>query len=92
MPEADIERYVEARYPRPEPPEIWPENAPHLAAFVALSGSRASGFGVGPIPVSEIGAYWDRAGVGDFETFLGRVQAADDAFLRVHRDTKGRPR
>jgi hypothetical protein len=92
MPEEEIERVVTARAQAHAPiePDVWPENEPYIKAFLVLSPSRQVGFGVGAIPVSEVGAYWDRCGWDDFETFLGRIRAADDEFLKVVRERKGK--
>lgn len=89
MPEDEIERVLEARHPRAEPPELWSENEPYLTAFLDLSPARTVTFGgVGYIPVSEIRAYWRELGSDDFETFLRRIRAADDAFLKATRKKK----
>lgn len=80
VPEAEIERVLGDEY-LPEPPEWGGETAEDLRDFLELSPSRNVGFGVGPIPVSEIGAYWDRMGVEPFETFLRKMRVADNEYL-----------
>jgi hypothetical protein len=63
-------------------PELWDENLFYVRAFHDLSGSRSSGFGAGPIPVSEVAAYAAAMDCMDvFESLLTRIRAADDAFL-----------
>lgn len=88
VPEADIEAAVGAHAVVPEPPELDPDNGPVLAAFHALSASRQMGFSVGPIPVSEIAAWCALMEVDDREAFVGRIRAADAAWLTWQRKQK----
>lgn len=89
VPESEIDLITLREAVEPEP-EIDPDNIPYRRAFMDLTSSRNMGFSVGSIPVSEIGAYWDRAGVDDFETFLRRIRAADNAFMKWLRESKGK--
>ena len=89
--DSDIAKLIGTSGAPPEP-ELDAENAPYFRAFFDLSPSRATGFSVGTIPVTEVAAYWDRAGVDDFLTFLRRIRAADEAFLAWHREREKKRR
>lgn len=53
-------------------------------AFTTLSRSRQMGFGVGPIPLTEIKAYFDLVGIEDVESrcyYLDLIQIMDSHWL-----------
>lgn len=64
--------------------EIWEVEC--VEAFYRLSSSRASGFGVGSIPLSEITNYADKPyfNIVDPEAFIYVIQAADNAYIDEH--------
>lgn len=50
------------------------------------------GFGLGPIPLSEISNLWDRIGLGEWEDFVDIIQATDSHFiLTYNNDPKNKP-
>ena len=63
-------------------PELWPECAPYLEAFFALSPARPFSMGaIGYIPIGEMVAYATLAGIEDVETLFRHVRALDGVFV-----------
>lgn len=76
------------------------QNAPTLSdteafyaqAFLTLSNSRDTGFGVGPIKFSEIAAYLSVFEVPDVEAFIVLIQAMDMEYLELQVEKHGNTR
>lgn len=65
-------------------PRTWPHLEWVLEAFLDLTSSRQIGWGIGPIPVSEVTAYCDLVGMADPVSrieFLRLIRAMDNASL-----------
>lgn len=72
-------------------PELWPENLPWIAAFVALCPSRpVSLAGAGAIPLTEVAAYAALMGIADTETLTRRIRACDAVWLAWQRQQADR--
>ena len=60
----------------------------HWMAFARLSGDRAQGMGLGPIPWTAIDRYAERydviADADEYDRFVGLIRAIDRAFLDWH--------
>lgn len=73
-----------------EPP-LHDGGAPIFAAFLDLAPGRPSGFGDGPIPLTEIEAYvrlFGHPGCDDAREFLMLIRACDAAFLEARAETR----
>lgn len=75
-----------------DPSEVpFVKNAPTLTdveafyaeAFMTLSNSRDSGFGLGPLKISEIAAYLSIFPTWDTEAFVMLMQLMDEEFMEV---------
>lgn len=66
-------------------PELsfWLHN--YISAFSILSSSRpSSGFGISPIPLSEIKSYCDLYSIDDLDEFVKYIKSMDNVFLKFH--------
>jgi hypothetical protein len=63
--------------------ELWPVNRPAWLAWGQLSGSRAIGFGVGPIPLSEIVAWFALKRRPVSGRLVEKILAIDGEYLAV---------
>lgn len=62
-------------------PELWDECTQFWKAYQNLNGSRQIGMAAGPIPITEIQAYFELIQLRDVETrlvYLRMIQAVDD--------------
>ena len=66
-------------------PELESWEVEYVEYFYLLSSSRASGMGVGAIPLSEILMCCDFFGITPAEDFIRIMQTADSAYLEEHR-------
>ncbi len=59
----------------------------YIGAFSILSSSRpSSGFGVSPIPLSEIKNYCDICDIDDTQDFMKYIKSMDNVFLKFHNE------
>lgn len=61
--------------------DLWPENARAWIAFGQMSGGRSVGFGLGPIPLTEVRAWFELRGEPPDWWLIRKVQLIDRAFL-----------
>ena len=72
--------------PELEAPELEMWEVEYVEAFYRLTSSRATGFGIGAIPLSEITNYVEKPyfSITDPEAFIYVIQAADNAYISEH--------
>ena len=77
----------QADRPYESKPELYGDLAPIWDAFQALHPTRPVAMGAGPIPRSEVRAYFGIMGIADPEDrvfYLRMIRALDDAWLAWH--------
>lgn len=67
-----------------EMPEVFPDLEYVVEAFSALTSSRQVGFGLAPIPLTEIKTYVEMFDIpDDLDTFLRLLRALDNEYLET---------
>ena len=74
--------------PEIEEPELESWEVEYVECFYMLNSSRASGMGVGAIPLSEILGYCSFFGVEEPRDFIKVIHAADNAYLNEYNKSK----
>lgn len=72
-------------------PEVRPDLWLYWEAYLDLTGTRAIGFGLGPIPWTAVDGFAGRHGLDDpdeFQTLKEIVWGVDRAYLKWHADNK----